>query len=116
MTFKSVICVAGILAFGFVVSLSKTSHAAQTEIEIAAKRTKYQGDVYLLRGFAGVFSRGLDNIGSKLKGRGVKAKVIAENIFPNNSVHGTVFGKSDEAIEVIFRSILLTINLFQLRI
>ena len=77
MTFKSVICVAGILAFGFVVSLSKTSHAAQTEIEIAAKRTKYQGDVYLLRGFAGVFSRGLDNIGSKLKGRGVKAKDIS---------------------------------------
>ncbi|WP_203255939.1 PepSY-associated TM helix domain-containing protein [Hyunsoonleella ulvae] len=31
-----------------------------------------------------------------------KAKTIAENIFPNNSVHGTVFGKPNEAIEVIF--------------
>ncbi|GGD21353.1 PepSY-associated TM helix domain-containing protein [Hyunsoonleella pacifica] len=31
-----------------------------------------------------------------------KAKTIAENVFPNNSVHGTVFGKPNEAIEVIF--------------
>ena len=52
------------------------AYAAQSSVEIAAKRTKHRGDVYLLRGFAGVFSRGLDNIGTKLEGRGVKANVI----------------------------------------
>lgn len=31
-----------------------------------------------------------------------KAKSIAKDIFPNNTVHGTVFKKADDAIEVIF--------------
>lgn len=43
--------------------------------QIAAARG-HQGDVFLLRGFANVFSRGLDEIGSKLQKRGIEAKVI----------------------------------------
>lgn len=31
-----------------------------------------------------------------------KAKEIAKEVFPNNTVHGTVFKKADDAIEVIF--------------
>ncbi|MBN2869139.1 MAG: PepSY domain-containing protein [Flavobacteriaceae bacterium] len=31
-----------------------------------------------------------------------KAKAIAKTVFPNNTVHGTVFKKADDAIEVIF--------------
>lgn len=31
-----------------------------------------------------------------------EVKVIAEKIFPNNTIHGSVFGKADYAIEVIF--------------
>ncbi|WP_241480673.1 PepSY-associated TM helix domain-containing protein [Psychroserpens mesophilus] len=31
-----------------------------------------------------------------------KAKQLAQEIFPNNTVHGTVFKKADDAIEVIF--------------
>jgi uncharacterized iron-regulated membrane protein len=31
-----------------------------------------------------------------------KAKEFAKEVFPNNSVHGTVFKKADDAIEVIF--------------
>ena len=43
--------------------------------ETAAARAK-RGDVYLLRGFGNVFSRGLDAMGSKLSKSGVSAKVI----------------------------------------
>lgn len=31
-----------------------------------------------------------------------EVKVIAENVFPNNTIHGSVFKKADDAIEVIF--------------
>jgi uncharacterized iron-regulated membrane protein len=31
-----------------------------------------------------------------------EAKELTKKIFPNNSVHGTIFGKNDDAIEVIF--------------
>ncbi|WP_439131393.1 PepSY-associated TM helix domain-containing protein [Polaribacter sp.] len=31
-----------------------------------------------------------------------KAKELAKNVFPNNTVHGTLFKKDDDAIEVIF--------------
>lgn len=31
-----------------------------------------------------------------------KAKIISEKVFPNNTIHGTVFGKANEAIEVVF--------------
>lgn len=40
-------------------------------------RAQFRGQVYLLRGFGDVFSRGLDELGRKLRGRGVKAKVIS---------------------------------------
>lgn len=35
------------------------------------------GDVYLLRGFADIFSRGLDELGAKLNQHGVKVQVIS---------------------------------------
>lgn len=40
-------------------------------------RSQYRGDVYLLRGFGDVFSRGLDELGRKLNERGIKARVIS---------------------------------------
>ncbi|MGO4830761.1 thioesterase domain-containing protein [Rhizobiaceae sp. 2RAB30] len=36
----------------------------------------YAGDVYLLRGFGDVFSRGLDDLATKLADRGVEVRVI----------------------------------------
>ena len=77
MKYKLVFSIAMALAIGVTIPAMRPAFAAQNSVEIAAKRKKFQGDVYLLRGFAGVFSRGLDNIGSKLEGRGVKAQVIA---------------------------------------
>lgn len=54
------------------------------------------GDVYLLRGFADIFSRGLDELGAKLNQRGVKVQVIghgaweaaAATIIDNQRRHG----------------------------
>ncbi len=40
-----------------------------------AQNTLYQGDVFLLRGFGNVFSRGLDQIGQRLDRRGIKTTV-----------------------------------------
>ena len=31
-----------------------------------------------------------------------KAKLLAKKVFPNNTIHGTLFKKKDDAIEVIF--------------
>jgi len=45
--------------------------------KIALVRSAYQGDVYLLRGFADIFSRGLDELGAKLSARGIRARVIS---------------------------------------
>lgn len=41
-----------------------------------AAKQAYTGDVYLLRGFGDVFSRGLDDLGTKLVERGVGVQVI----------------------------------------
>ncbi len=81
MSRKLMCCFAVSVTFSMVAAATTPTFAAQTKttIELAAKRNKHRGDVYLLRGFAGVFSRGLDNIGSKLAGRGVKAKVISHS-------------------------------------
>lgn len=43
----------------------------------ALARAQYRGDVYLLRGFADVFSRGLDELGRKLDGQGIRVHVIS---------------------------------------
>ena len=42
-----------------------------------AEARKSRGDVYLLRGFGNVFSKGLDEIGKKMNRSGIKAKVIS---------------------------------------
>ncbi|MEM1037966.1 MAG: lipase [Pseudomonadota bacterium] len=42
-----------------------------------ASSKSHRGDVYLLRGFGNVFSRGLDQMGEKLNKRGIKAQVIS---------------------------------------
>lgn len=49
--------------------------ASQPSQQIALRRHRYQGDVYLLRGFGDVFSRGLDDMGAKLQSLGIDAKV-----------------------------------------
>lgn len=41
-----------------------------------AEAGKSRGDVYLLRGFGDIFSKGLDEIGNKLNRSGIDAKVI----------------------------------------
>lgn len=43
----------------------------------AVVASQYRGDIYLLRGFADVFSRGLDELGRKLSERGLKVHVIS---------------------------------------
>lgn len=42
----------------------------------ATAKQGYAGDVYLLRGFADIFSRGLDELGTKLADRGIDVRVI----------------------------------------
>ena len=66
--------------------------------ELAARKFNYQGDVFLLRGFANVFSRGLDQISAELNARGIKAEVFhhtswryaARTIIANQKKYGRV--------------------------
>lgn len=58
---------------------AQTAHNAPASTKAPLKVSKarrHQGDVFLLRGFANVFSRGLDQMGDKLQKRGIDAKVI----------------------------------------
>jgi len=54
---------------------AKTNSNSAKQTSVLAK-AKNKGDVYLLRGFGNVFSRGLDQIGAKLKKRGIDAEVV----------------------------------------
>ncbi|WP_202329129.1 thioesterase domain-containing protein [Mesorhizobium sp. L-8-3] len=62
----------------------------------AATKQAYAGDIYLLRGFADIFSRGLDELGAKLVEHGIDVKVIghgawesaASTIIANQKRHG----------------------------
>jgi hypothetical protein len=49
---------------------------SRSAYELVARKSNYQGDVFLLRGFADIFSLGLDEMGAKLNARGIKAQVI----------------------------------------
>ncbi len=70
----------------------------QSTYRIAAEKSGYQGDVYLVRGFANVFSRGLDRLGVIFNSRGIAAKVIphtawraaAVKIYGNQKKYGPV--------------------------
>ncbi len=65
---------------------------------LAARKSNYQGDVFLLRGFANIFSRGLDEIGAKLQAKGINAQVhhhtswryAARTIIANQKKYGRV--------------------------
>ena len=50
-------------------------HAQTASEEATLVAAKRPGDVFLLRGFGNVFSRGLDQLGQKLKKKGVAAEV-----------------------------------------
>ena len=52
------------------------SFADEKKETLIAAKSERSGDVFLLRGFGNVFSRGLDQMGSKLKKRGIKAEVV----------------------------------------
>lgn len=54
---------------------AQVNNPASADGASTEKRT-YAGDVYLLRGFGDVFSRGLDELGTKLGERGVDVRVI----------------------------------------
>ena len=69
-----------LLGLALAISFANIAHSNETkgknsETAIVAK-AKRSGDVYLLRGFGNVFSRGLDQMGAKLKKRGIKAEVV----------------------------------------
>lgn len=61
-----------------------------------AQASRHAGDVFLLRGFGDVFSRGLDEIGERLKLEGIEAQVISHRswetalatIIANQQKHG----------------------------
>ena len=82
-----------ILTFGLVSATN--SHAQSGSAEQIAAR-KISADVVLLRGFANVFSRGLDEMGATLKKRGVPAHVahhrewksLADEIIANRKKFG----------------------------
>lgn len=53
---------------------------AEKEVTISATKkpgVTRTGEVYLLRGFAGVFSTGMDGIGTKMKAKGLNVKVAS---------------------------------------
>jgi len=97
-----------ILFASFLLSTSLVTHAftidgqsSEGELpayEAAAIKSNYQGDVFLLRGFADIFSRGLDEIGAKLNSKGINAEVIrhtswryaARKIINNQKKYGGV--------------------------
>jgi hypothetical protein len=56
--------------------------------ESAKPTTRYRGDVYLLRGFADVFSRGLDQLGADLAKAGIPVKAVSHRDW--KSVAGTI--------------------------
>ncbi|MFD0915451.1 DUF726 domain-containing protein [Pseudahrensia aquimaris] len=80
-----------IILFSFFAALSffsAPSHAqkvplamSETETDLAAR--KVSADVYLLRGFGNVFSRGLDEMSAKLQKQGVPAKVAHHSEWKN---------------------------------
>ena len=84
------------------------------EYELAARQSNYQGDIFLLRGFANIFSRGLDEIGDRLKAKGINAQVYhhsgwryaARTIIANQKKYGPVpvvlIGHSLGANAIIF--------------
>ncbi len=96
------------LLVSFLLSASLVSHAFTISgpppedklpaHELAAIKSNYQGDVFLLRGFADIFSRGLDDIGARLKAKGIDAEVIghtswryvARTIIDNQKKYGGV--------------------------
>jgi len=75
------------LGLGIILTLTTLALAANrfyapvlhtTDVKQAsANKTAYRGEVYLVRGFAGVFSRGLDQMGASLMAKGIKTKVIS---------------------------------------
>ncbi len=79
-------------------ALIENLHEPTVYYQIAARKSHYQGDVYLVRGFGNYFSRGLDEIGTQLNARGIAAKVIrhadwrfaARTIIANQKKYGPV--------------------------
>lgn len=47
--------------------------------------SRYRGDIYLLRGFADIFSRGVDELGRKLDERGIKVHVISHGAWASGA-------------------------------
>ncbi len=79
MNHFAVICATIALLFGANIPHSPALADTEVPVQLAAKKSKKTADVYLLRGFAGVFSRGLDSMGEKLVKKGVDAQVIAHS-------------------------------------
>ena len=48
-------------------------------------RSQYRGDIYLLRGFADVFSRGVDELGRKLEERGIEVHVVSHGAWASGA-------------------------------
>ncbi len=44
--------------------------------QVALRKSRFQGDVYLFRGLGNIFSLGMDQLGRKLVARGINAKVV----------------------------------------
>jgi hypothetical protein len=85
MFFRTIIILGLLVGFapGALASQTGQIEALETQgsYQIAARKkrsrkTRYQGDVYLLRGLADIFSRGMDTLGQKLVARGINAKVL----------------------------------------
>ncbi|MEO0547513.1 MAG: lipase [Pseudomonadota bacterium] len=66
-------------ADSIITNVFKQFSTAPTELVVdqLASSKRHRGDVYLLRGFGNVFSRGLDQMGEKLNNRGIEAQVIS---------------------------------------
>ena len=83
------------LAFGLISNASATENGMAATIQLA-KKGRFQGDVILVRGGFDVFSRGMDQMATKLVKKGVKAKVfkytqtkqIADHIISNQKKFG----------------------------
>src|SRR6266571_8998783 len=89
-----------LIALGLFCALFACGCSAMTPGDVSRVQTTsdqpYAGNVYLLRGFIGIWSYGVDHIGQKINAAGVRASVFQEDQW--QSVTDTIIQKYATAL------------------
>lgn len=64
-------------------SCTSTENSTNETLQVSNSKITRNGEVYLFRGLANVFSRGIDTIGEKMVGKGLNAKVYNHSAWRN---------------------------------